>query len=178
MDTKYEVAAYKHNFHCAPESCCAYINLWLKWCQCNKYIIKVTVWYTSSIPCYCSSSHSFVIVWTLIADVQVFIRGILHHIQHLYQVSTFTFSFHLYKQQRSMVHGWHNSSRWWLLIQYICAHQGGLGAQPSRGSECSAPTRSMGTTRTTAGKDECEICLFIAFLSLFVSFLFILCASL
>lgn len=48
------------------------------------------------------------------------------------------------------VHGWF---RRWLLI-YICVHQGGLGAEPSGGSERGAPTRSVGTTGTAAGKSS------------------------
>lgn len=47
-----------------------------------------------------------------------------------------------------------------MVISNMCAfvYQGGLGAEPSGGSERSAPTRCLGKTRTTAGKAAC-LCL-------------------
>lgn len=53
-----------------------------------------------------------------------------------------------------------SETRWWLFIFMcmhvcICVYQGGLGAEPTGGSQRSAPTCSLGKTRTTAGKAEC-----------------------
>lgn len=89
----------------------------------------------------------YVMACSLISDVQIFIHRILYLVQHLHEVSRFrlfiiTCSLHV------------TAFRLFYFCVCVCVQQGGKGAESSRGPQCCAPARSLGTTRTAAGKAE------------------------